>query len=212
MSVDVIICAGHHEGSEGASNEKYGNTEYRVGLRLLPFIMAQLAMKGITYDTVDGTLRHKIDTINADPPRLAIDLHHNADLDHSDPHDCDDSRGRGCMVVYCPQSSVYGDKDSEDYSRRRQAALFSNVISGKIFSRNLGARQGWYWGSKSLDSRGLPTKTDAFVTQTKCPAFIPEPGYIDNNKYNEEWLEDERGFYALADAISAGIVAVLEEL
>lgn len=189
----LVICAGHHIGAKGAENKQYNLNEHDV------MKMVALALHGLRADLgddvhlVSGTLGHKIRQVNelhdAVPVDLALDLHFNADADHLDPNDYDDTRGDGVMVMYMPGSDL----------RRKQARLMASTLSTRLMERDLGARPGWWWGKVGPD--GQPIYPDGFLAKTKCPAFIPEPGYIDNNGAAERLILTGNWF-KVAEALS----------
>ena len=189
----IALCPGHHEDAKGAGNAKYDLNEYDEANKLVPLIVTDLMAKGHTVSVFKGKLSEKVEQINAGGFDLAIDLHFNADNDHTDPFDHDDSRGRGCMVMYCPGV----------LSRKYQAQGISREISHAMGSENLGGRAGWYWGSGVED--GKPTKKDYFLEHTNCPAFILEPLYIDNNAEAERWFLSTGQDRVLANAITEGV-------
>ena len=203
---DIVLCAGHKQTSQGAVNKKYSRTEYAESMMILPHLVVRLQDAGHTVQIVAGSLSHKIAQINEIKPDLALDFHFNADYDHLDPDDNDDSRGRGAMVMYCPQNSIYGARDDANYLRKRQADAFSAAMAEVIGNRDLGGRQGWWWNK--LNINGKPIYRDAFVLKTCCAALIPELGYIDNNKFAKDWLVAGR-YEEMAEALYAGIVATL---
>jgi len=64
-----------------------------------------------------------------------------------------------------------------------QTATMSETISGFMGLRNRGAKEGYWMGGEHPG-----TKPDAFVSQTSCPAFIPEPLFIDNDSEVAKWF------------------------
>jgi hypothetical protein len=195
----IVLFAGHHAGSQGASNTQFNLTEYAVGSKIVLLCEEMLTQAGHSVYVGAGTLREKIQQVNENHDRarvdLAIDLHFNADADHIDPNDWDDSRGDGCMTMVVPRSD----------RRMEQGILFNSIMAGQLGEPDKRAREGWYWGG---DAPG--TKPDAFLVQTKCPAIIPEPGYIDNNGFCERHLLGER-WEGVAGALSAAIMGYLEK-
>jgi hypothetical protein len=197
----IALCPGHHKNARGAVNKKYGLNEYDEATKVIEYAEPLLRGMGHEVEKIIGRLGTKIALINDGDFDVAIDYHFNADYDHLDPDDLDDSRGHGCMVVYCPQNKVYGERESADYLRRQQANTFSAAMAPMLDNRNLGGRQGWWW---SKLENGKPIYRDGFLTKTNCPAFIPEPGYIDNNRFAEMWLVSDR-HAQLAEALAVGI-------
>lgn len=195
----IAICPGHYKEKKGATNKKHKLNEHDEA-KLIAFNAADfLKNAGHEVEIIIGKLVEKVARINAGDFDLALDLHFNADADHLDPNDLDDSRGHGCMVMYCPQAKVYGD-DEPNGLRRQQAYLMSEGMSRTVGNRNLGGRAGWYWGSNP------PEKKDYFLRKTNCAAFIPEFGYIDNNGFAEAWLVS--GYHkGLSEALVNGIQA-----
>jgi N-acetylmuramoyl-L-alanine amidase len=198
----IALCPGHHKSAKGAVNKKHGLNEHDEATKVVDHAYEILTRQGHTVVIITGTLGEKVRAINAGDFDLVIDLHFNADADHLDPEDFDNSRGHGAMVMYCPKARVYGDTEPHTV-RREQAAVFSFAMHSKLGNRDLGGRPGWYWGSNP------PKKKDYFLRKTNCVAFIPEPGYIDNNGFAEAWLVSGR-HREIAEAICNGI-AVLEK-
>jgi len=202
----LFLSAGHHKARTGASNKQFGLTEHQQALRVL---RAFEDFNKLTnrYEIVkeEGGLINKVATCNEFHPDLAMDIHFNADFDHLDPFDENDDRGRGVMVMYCPNAKEYGQR--EEYSiRHEQADKMSSVLykeSGALNSKDLRGRAGWYWGSLE---NGKPTKRDYFLRKTNCPAFIPELGFIDNNAFAKQLIETDlvdRLALALDESIQA---------
>jgi len=202
MGNSIVICAGHHQDRQGAINKKHNTTEYREAVVIQEFMVDILKSLGVKVYIFNGKLSDKVEYINSIKPSLALDLHFNADADHLDPEDLDDDRGFGCMVMYCPQKNNYGVPETHSYSRKSQAQRMSDGLSKWLKTKNLGARQGWYWGSNP------PSKKDYFLRKTSCPAFIPEFGYIDNNRFCETWLISNR-HAELAEALSKEVIIFL---
>ena len=173
----IALCAGHHEDAKGAVNKKHNLNEHDEACKIIPHLISLLVNQGHHVTTFSGRLSEKISGINAGEFDLALDLHFNA------------GGGRGCEVVHFPGSQ----------HRRVQADIMSSEIALYMNLRNRGAKDGWYMGG---DNPG--TKPDAFVAQTNCPAFIPEPLFIDNDKEVEYWLVAGR-HEQIADAIVNGI-------
>ena len=193
----IALSAGHYPTKPGATNQKYTLTEHAEAVKIINHLHAKLAAKRYNVVLISGTLKEKVASINAANCGLAIELHFNADDDHTDPQDKDDLRGRGCMVMYVPNSAV----------RKQQADVMSNSIAQYMGQRNLGGREGWYWGNVT-ESWQKPTSVDYFLKATNCPAFIIEPGYIDNNAFAEKWLIAGR-HSQIADAIFHAIEVIL---
>lgn len=179
--MNIAICAGHRKDRKGAVNKKHGLNEYDEACKVIPHLISILINEGHSVSTFSGRLSEKIAGINAGDFDLALDLHFNA------------GGGRGCEVVHVPRSST----------RHDQAELMSKEISLYMNLRDRGAKEGWYMGGENPG-----TKPDVFVTQTNCPAFIPEPLFIDNNKEVEFWLVAGR-HEQIAEAIALGIEVVI---
>lgn len=197
--MNIILCPGHHAARKGAVNSAMGLNEHDEATKVvIGFAAGILEQAGHSVTIVTGRLRQKIDRINElhDLQRvdLAIDIHFNADNDHLDPDDYDNSRGDGCMVMSVPRSDL----------RMQQANLLSAVMSEHLNEPDLGGHEGWYWGGEKPGSQ-----PDAFLMQTKCPAFIPEPGYIDNSGFADRCLIGEQ-WQRVAGALSAAIIAYSE--
>jgi len=199
----IAICPGHYPEAPGAYNEKFNLYEHFEAIKVCQYLSEFLKNENHIVEVFQGKLKDKVEQINKGNFDLALDIHFNADYDHLDPHDEDDRRGTGCMVMYCPGVDTYG-KPEPITPRRHQANKMSYVISRSLGMKNHGGRPGWYWGSNP------PKSKDYFLKHTNCPAFIPEPLFIDNNK-DAEWLVEEK-HSSVAEAIARGIQAITELL
>jgi len=191
---EVMICPGHHLKRKGAVSPHYPQyNEHDVAAAMLYDIVNALGLYGIEAGVAMGTLPDKVATINRAKPRLAIDLHFNADNDHTDPLDKDNKRGAGTCVLYYPGSVV----------RMRQAARMSATIAQELMLVDNGAQEAWYWGDG--------TKPDYFTARTTCPAFILEPFFIDNKLEVDTFLVGGRT-RTVVDAVTASVVDILKVL
>lgn len=188
----IAICAGHHNGAKGAENKNLGLNEYDEAVKVVQRLAGKLMNHGHEFVIITGRLREKVAAINAGNFDLALDIHFNADAELADT---DDNKGRGCMVVYVPGSAA----------RKAQAARMSAIMAEHLGERDLGSLEGWYWGSGIVN--GKPTKKDYFLEQTNCPAFIPEPLFIDNNASAEYWIAGGR-HEQIAEAIAIAVSEV----
>lgn len=200
----IVICPGHYPERPGAVNKKHGLNEHQEATKVVHELHKLLETSGHEVFIRTGRLSYKVREINRLRPDLALDIHFNADADHLDPEDLNDDRGTGCMVMFCPKAKSYEDPEPPS-ERQKQASTMSEIISNTLGVKDHGARPGWYWGS--LDSKGYPKKKDYFLTHTICPAFIPEPLYIDNNRDCEEWLLSNKH-----DVIARGISEAIETI
>ncbi len=173
----IAICTGHHNEAKGAVNRKHNLNEHDEAMIVVGHLIDKLRDAGHSVSVFNGKLRAKINNINAGAFDLALDIHFNA------------GGGHGCEVVYVPHSTT----------RHEQAAVMSESISQFMGLRNRGAKEGYWMGG---DNPG--TKPDAFVSQTNCPAFIPEPLFIDNDAEVEKWFVAGR-HDQIAEAIAIGI-------
>jgi len=173
----IAICPGHHEKARGAVNKKHSLNEHNEALRVVACMTPLLRGMGHEVGIFIGTLGSKIAQINAGEFDLALDIHFNA------------GGGRGCEVVYVPHSRT----------RREQARVISESIATYMNLKDRGPKEGWYQGGENPG-----TKPDAFVAQTNCPAFIPEPLFIDNDSEVEYWFVAGR-HAQIAEAITLGI-------
>lgn len=200
----IAICPGHHKLSGGAINRQYDLNEYAKSKQIVLLVEEILSQYGMQVFVIEGRLREKVPEINRlhaeKPITLAIDVHFNADADHLDSNDFNDSRGNGCMVMYNPGNN----------SRMTHAALFSQVMAEHMHEKNMGAREGWWWGK--VDENKRPIYKDYFLRKTHCPALIPEPGYIDNNGFAERRLLgrpliDRDNWHLTASALASAVIA-----
>lgn len=173
----IAICAGHHNEAKGAVNRKHNLNEHDEATTVVKHLIDKLRDAGHSVSLFNGKLHAKINNINAGKFDLALDIHFNA------------GGGHGCEVVCVPHSKT----------RHEQASVMSESISRFMGVHDRGAKEGYYMGG---DNPG--TKLDAFVSQTNCPAFIPEPLFIDNDAEVEEWFVAGR-HEQIAEAIATGI-------
>jgi len=183
----IALCPGHHPEKPGARNLRYGLTENFVAKKIIRMLEDLLRGQGHEVSVFEGRLSEKVRKINLGTNgrkfQLAIDLHFNAD---AETDDTDDKKGHGVMVMHYPSSAA----------RKAQAGAMSSRIAEKLSERDLGPRRALYWGGSNPG-----TKPDYFVDKTNCPAFIPEPGYIDNNAFCKKFLLDKKGHLRIAKAL-----------
>lgn len=195
----IALCPGHHAAAKGATNDLHDLNEFDEARTVVLHAARILISQGHEVTIVEGTLSEKLAQINAEGFDLALDIHFNADADPLDPHDHDNTRGRGGMVMFCPKADTYQHPEPQSI-RRSQADAFSLEMTRVLGNKNRGGRPGWHWKNNP------PTHKAAFLRRTHAPAFIPELGYIDNNGFAERYLVS--GEHAkLAEAIVAGIEA-----
>ena len=183
----IALCSGHHKIAKGAVNKKHGLNEHDEAVKVNAYLADKLRSFGHTVDEIGGTLSEKIAKINAGCYTLALDNHFNA------------GGGRGCEVIHVPSSPT----------RHEQAKVMSASIATYMGLKDRGAKGGWH----RMDQPGVvdypgdidgDEHMDAFVARTDCPAFIPEPFFMDNNAEVEYWLVAGR-HAQIADAIAVGI-------
>jgi len=180
----IALCPGHHDRSTGAINEKYGINEHSEANSVVCSLAEILTIDGHCVNILTGTLTEKVSKINKGSFDVALDIHFNAA----------NRKAAGCEVMYVPGSEL----------RRVQAAEISRVMSMYLGNRNRGANEGYYWGGSEP---GM--KPDYFLAKTNCPAFIPEPLFIDNNTEAEKWLVSGR-HGDIAEAIALGVREMMD--
>ena len=193
---DVILSAGHHKDRKGKVSPHYPQfNEHDVAVSVIKDVVKELKKVGCNVGTVHGRLPSKVANINKKRPKLAVELHFNADDDHTDPMDKDNKRGHGCCVLYYPNNPV----------RRLQAAAASHSIANVLYVRDNGAQEGWYWG----DGKGeVP---DYFLRKTICPSFILEPFFMDNEGEVRDFLVNNR-HVDIVDAVFDSVVELLRKV
>jgi N-acetylmuramoyl-L-alanine amidase len=194
----IVICPGHHQGARGAKNAQYNIYEHDVAYRVSGLVVDALRRAGYAVEMVEGRLRQKVQRINtlyaSDGVDLALDIHFNADYDHLDPHDYNDARGHGCMVMFNPGME----------KREEQASAMSKVMAKVVGSKDHGGRPGWHW------KEGERVGKNYFLEKTHCPALIPELCYIDNNGEYERFLSSEDRLHISAMAIVEGVMELMK--
>lgn len=177
----IAVCPGHHELAKGAVNLKYGLNEHDEARKVVFHLLERLANRGHSVHLFKGKLSKKISAINKGNFDLALDIHFNA------------GGGHGCEVLHYPSSS----------KRKEQASEMSRIIATYLGITNRGGKEGWYWGGTAPG-----TKPDAFLAQTNCMAFIPEPLFIDNDNEAYKFLVQGR-HDQIAEAICMAVDEVL---
>jgi len=177
----IAVCAGHHEAAQGAVNAKHKISEHEAATPIVEFLAKELKNFGHEAAIFHGRLKEKVRAINEGHFDLAIDLHFNASPN---------KKAKGCMVMYYPTSTT----------RKQQADKMSKTIADGLGQDDLGGRPAWYWGGSNPG-----TKPDYFTDKTNCPAFIPEPGFIDQDDFVEQYLLDENGYKRIAKVVAAAL-------
>ena len=197
----IIICPGHHSGARGAVNKQHSLTEYDEAVKIAEHLksLSHARVGEVQFEIYEGRLGAKVRHINSQSPVAAFDLHFNADYDHLDPDDLNDDRGHGVMCMFVPGNST----------RKAQADILSAEMAIVTGERDLGGREGWHWNAEAVKS-GTPTVKNYFLERTNCPAFIPEFGYIDNNRFTENWLVPAR-HEELAQSLLNGILKLVDQ-
>jgi len=191
---DVVLSVGHHKDKKGKVSPHYPQfNEYDVATAVLKDVAVELKKLGCAASVVSGKLPSKVVSINKKSPKLAVELHFNADSDHTDPMDRDSSRGHGCCVMYYPNSLV----------RSRQAAGASRSIADTLSIRDNGGQEGWYWGDGTVP--------DYFLAKTKCPSFILEPFFMDNEAEVKQFLVGGR-HNMVVDAVLKSVIELLRQI
>jgi len=180
----IAVCAGHYAGAKGADNHKFGLNEHDEAKLVVSFLVTILVNLGHSVSVFSGGLTKKVNNINNGLFDLAFDIHFNS------------GGGHGCEVMHVPHSP----------KRAHQAAIMSSVIATALGCSNRGSKEGWWQGGKHPGT--LP---DFFLTETNCPAFIPELFFIDNDEAVEKWFIGKR-HKELAEAIAEAIGATFSDV
>jgi len=165
FNIMILISAGHHEKSQGASFA--GVTEYDLTVKWADRIALLLGDDAIRVP--NGFLRNKIEFINKQNADLAIEIHFNSAKlwkDWNKNGHIDEGEmvnvGRGSETLYYP-GSVKG----------KLAAEIMQQAIGHVFKPNRGAKEGYY---QMNPAKGA----DYFLRRTNCTSLIIEPEFIDN--------------------------------
>ncbi len=146
---DVIISVAHGPNSEQAEDGLFN--EYTLSLMWSVLLRRELLLKNITCDVINEHIFYDKKTyINNVNPTLCLEIHFNS---------FHNGTVRGAETLYDP-GSVLGEK-------------YASIIQEEIkFLPNpdRGIKEGWYLGEVG---RYL-----YFLHQTRCPALIIEPGFI----------------------------------
>ena len=191
---DVVISAGHHVDRKGKQSPHYPQfNEHDVATKIVADVVKELEKLGCSVAVVSGHLPKKVEGVNKRAPKLAVELHFNADDDHSDPLDKDSKRGHGCCVMHYPNSLV----------RKRQAIAASRSLSDALGVRDNGGQEGWYWGNGTVP--------DYFLRKTVCPSFILEPFFMDNEAEVRTFLVNN-GHADIVNAVFNAVVELLRQV
>ncbi len=164
----VAISAGHNPKAKGALNAQ-GTYEFDLTVpwadRLAALLSIREDVKVVRVPT--GSLSSKIGFINQQWFNLALEVHFNS---------CAAAKVRGSETLYCP-GSVVGERAARVVQRTMAA----------IMPPNRGTKEGWY----RMDRPGIADYAgdvdgdeviDAFLRNTRCPAIIVEPEFIQNEQ------------------------------
>jgi N-acetylmuramoyl-L-alanine amidase len=186
----IILSGGHYEGAVGAKSD--GFAEFPNTLLWAEMVQEYLwkLYRVTAHISPSGTLRQKVEAINAlleaSPNRahaVAVEIHFNSAVG-----------ARGSETLYCP-GSIRG----QSLAQAIQARL------GALFPPSRGVKEGWYrmdrpgivdyWGDEDGDE-----KPDYFLKMTHCPAAIVEPEFVQNRHLLES------GQPEACEAIARGIM------
>ena len=184
--MNILLSAGHNPSARGA--EHNGHTEHGVATRWInkiAQIVSQARESVLIVPT--GTLTSKVNYINANNAKLALELHFNSDAS---------KRQKGSESLYCPGSSkgkIFADIIQQEF------------INLNLFQPNRGSKEGWYQMDKPghIDYKGDidgDEKIDYFLHKTNCVSIILEPEFI----YNIDIIQNNED--AACKAIADGII------
>lgn len=171
----IILSAGHYAEKVGASCGQY--TEYPYTSiwvnKIQEYILSNEGMDSVV--VASGTLPYKVSQINQivanaklpDPHFIAVELHFNSDSS---------GKAHGNETLYCPGSK----------KGKLLATTFNNYlmkVACPLLGKDRGVKEGWYRMDRPdvVDYKGDvdgDEKPDYFLKETKCPALILEPCFI----------------------------------
>lgn len=155
----IAISAGHHPLAKGAHHGDFWEHDEAVLWRdeLVSLLGDKAVAVPVPQVATPGAEREKAEFINsANDVRLAIEIHFNSlDTTQTLPSE------RGCLTYYYPGSGP----------GRRMAQQVQEVLR-QFFPPDLGAHDGYVRMDKT---RGIIW----FLRDTKCPALLIEPQFID---------------------------------
>lgn len=155
----ILISAGHHPLAKGAHHGDFWEHDEAVLWRdeLVALLSDKAVAVPVPQVATPGAEREKANFINsADDARLAIEIHFNSlDTTKTLPSE------RGCLTYYYPGSGP----------GRRMAQQVQEILH-QFFQPDLGAHDGYVCMNKA---RGIIW----FLRDTKCPALLIEPQFID---------------------------------
>ena len=149
----IAVCPGHHSARPGARNEAHGLVEHDEVLRIVAHVVNIFADWDDEVRAFTGTLKQKVEAINAWEADVALDVHLNA----SPGHDTS-----GCMSLHYPNRAG-----------RRLSQYISQQCSTLLALPDLGARIGNY----QLDPKN---GIIYFLSRTNMTAAVVEPLYVDH--------------------------------
>ncbi len=159
----IFISAGHHPTKPGAKFDRFiEHDEACVWVDIMVNAINNsggddsLAVKAIAVPT--GFLKSKVDFINSRMVNgdIALEVHFNAAVVNGE------NVGRGCETLYYP-----GSDKGKALAEKCQEAL------EEYYPPSRGVKEGWY---RMDPKRGA----DFFLAQTRCPAVIIEPEFVQN--------------------------------
>lgn len=157
--------------------------EYPANETVANMLHNLLVVNGFKAEIFHGKLPDKVRAINDYNPDIAIESHFNR--------------------LHWPYTDEYGSGYEVCIWG---GSVYGKVLGGKIiegFSNKLPFRRR---GTGVLERTNL-----YFLKHTKCPALILEPLFLDN-PLEAKFVEFEKGYQFIADAVYSGIVEYFKEL
>jgi len=150
----IFISAGHHPGKPGAKFDRF--IEHDEACCWIDIMAHKFGEKAIAVPV--GFLKAKVDFINSRMINgdVALEIHFNAAVVDGK------NIGNGCETLYYPGSE-----------KGKALATVCQEALATFFLPSRGVKEGWY---RMDPKRGA----DFFLAQTRCPAVIIEPEFVQN--------------------------------
>jgi len=192
----IVLSAGHDSRFTGAGNKEFGLVEHHAALTICDLIAERFrgdpqfclldldryaAMWTERLDSLHAKVNHINQLHKIEHVDLAIELHFNA---------CETHTGHGAEVLY------WGKKGLVSHQAKKAAQIFQPLLE---------AFDGKYDGREIQHYATL-----IYLNETKCPAIILEPVFLDH-PIDCRPLLTHAGRISLVDAIAEGIHTVIRE-
>lgn len=189
----IVLSVAHSHQAQGASNERFGLTEYAVSLRATEAAAAVLRQRDCPVVVLDvahnPASRYddiKVSAVNALNPSMAVELHCNWS---SNKH------ANYGEVIHHPRSPI---------GLRAAVTVADHLRDALGNTKHL-----WPWRGAREWSEAIDQDRFFFLERTNCPALIVEGLFISNDE-QAEWLASPGGAEAYGALVGEGIALFIE--